>query len=229
MRAFDAVCFDLDDTLCVAQQDGEDLLSAAFDRVGVAPFCSFDDVRAVDVEALPAAETDRKFHEHLYAAAAANVGADPRADAISAVAAATVELRDPTAVSFRPGAREALEYVRRRYPVGLITNGSETTQREKLRALGIADAFETAVFCDPAAGVHPKPDPAPFRRALSDLDAAPECTLYVGDRHGGDVVGAHAAGLRSAWVPHETGVVPAEPDPEPTHRLDGLGKLPEIL
>ncbi|WP_415380768.1 HAD family hydrolase [Halosimplex sp. TS25] len=229
MSAFDAVCFDLDSTLCVSEQSDAEIHQAVFDRCGVDPFFSPADVRAVDAAELPTAESDREFYESLYREVCESVGGDP-AHAPD-LAAATVEVVDPAAVTFREGAREALDRARERYDVGLITNGGEATQSAKLEALGIADAFDATVFCDPTDGVAPKPDPTPFERALAALDAPPERTLYVGDSHAADVVGAHEAGLRSAWIPlvrHDA--APAtDPDPAPTHRLESMTDLAAVL
>lgn len=229
MGEFDAVCFDLDSTLCVSDQSDHEIHEAVFERVDPDPWFSPADLRAVDSADLPTAETTREFYENLYRAVCADVGGDPAH--APALAEATVEVVDETAVTFREGAREALEHVRDRYDVGLVTNGDEATQTAKLERLGIADAFDATVFCDPANGIEPKPDPTPFEMVLEGLDAAPERTLYVGDQHTADVVGAHAAGLASAWVPldrHGT-AHPEDPDPAPTHWLDSPSELPSVL
>jgi putative hydrolase of the HAD superfamily len=227
----DAVLFDLDSTLCVSERSDHEIHEAVFDRVDAEPFFSPADVRAVDSEDLPTAHSDRGFYENLYAAVTADVGRDPGEIPLGELAAATVEVVDETAVTFRDGGREALEYARERGPVGLVTNGGETNQRAKLEQLGIADAFDATVFCDPAAGVHPKPHPAPFRRALDGLNATPERSVYVGDSLGADVAGANDLGMTSVWVPferpHED--LPADPDPEPTYLLDSPAELPDVL
>ncbi|WP_123539001.1 HAD family hydrolase [Halosimplex salinum] len=229
MTGIDAVCFDLDSTLAVSEQSDADVHAAVFERCDVDPFFSIADVRAVDSADLPTAHSDREFYEHLYRAVCENVDEDP--EHVPALAEATVNIVDQTAVTFRDGAREALEHAREHYDVGLVTNGGEATQSAKLERLGIADAFDATVFCDPAAGVEPKPDPAPFEAVLAALDATPERTLYVGDQHTADVVGAHRAGLQSVWVPPDRShqEFPDDPDPAPTHRLDSMAALPDVL
>jgi len=229
MSDFDAVCFDLDSTLCVSEQSDADIHEAVFERSDVEPFFSPADVRAVDSAELPTAHSDREYYEHLYRAVCADVGGDPTH--APALAEATVAVVDETAVTFRDGARAALDHARERYDVGLVTNGGEATQSAKLERLGIADAFDATVFCDPVNGVEPKPDPVPFERALDALDATPDRTLYVGDDHGADVVGAHQVGLQSAWVPfvRHDGNDLGEPDPAPTYRLGSMTELPSVL
>ena len=223
MAAYDAVCFDLDRTLCEPTQDPEALLRETFDRADCDPFCTRADLRAA-VDSLPTAETDREFYEYLFREVANRAGADPtRAPAL---ADAYLESYDPTAVRFRPGAETALEYARERTSVGLITNGGRPTQTQKLQSLGITDAFDVRVFTEPSAGIYPKPDAAPFEYALGELGAAPDAAIHVGDSLHADVAGANAMGLDSAWI--QTGnVTPVEH--EPTYELSTLEALESIV
>ncbi len=85
----------------------------------------------------------------------------------------------------------------------LVTNGDEAPQNTKLDALGIADAFDTLVFVDPRNGVPPKPDAAPFEKALTELGTTPNDALHVGDSLRADIAGANALGMDSVWVPHD--------------------------
>lgn len=62
-----------------------------------------------------------------------------------------------------------------------------------LQALGIHDRMDAVVYSSEAG--HAKPDPAIFRRALDELDVAPERTIHVGDNAKTDVGGAVSAGL----------------------------------
>ncbi len=111
--------------------------------------------------------------------------------------------------------------------LGLVTNGDEATQTVKLEALGITDVFDTLVFVDPSGGVPPKPDSAPFERALTALDVEPENAVHVGDSLGADVAGANAMGIDSVWVPHEERI--ENPTPEPTYTLPSLAEFPTVL
>lgn len=225
MPEFDAVVFDLDDTLCVHDQDDREIHEAVFDRAGREPFFEPADMAAVEPSQLPPADSDHEFYEHLYRAVADVVDADP--GDVSDLAAATLEVIDHSQVSFRDGAEAALEYARDRYDVGLVTNGGEETQTTKLAALGIRDAFDAEVYCDPRTGVDPKPDPKPLELALADLGVAPDRAVNVGDVLTLDVEGAHNAGMAAAWVP--TGEAPEDPDPEPEFLLDSMRDLPEVL
>lgn len=228
-----AVCFDLDRTLCRSTQDPDALLERAFERAEVDPFCTHEDLQSA-VPAVTDAETDREFYAALFEAVAdrrmgdgadeggrsSGVDGDVHSSGVDAAALADAYVAeyDPRAVEPVPGAIEALEWAGERGGVGLITNGERSTQRPKLEALGIADHFDVRVFCDPANGIHPKPDPAPFTIAVEDLGVDPTAVLHVGDSLRADVAGANAMGMDSAWIPPsgEPGDVGALPE-TPTH------------
>ena len=226
-RSPTAVLFDLDLTLCVSTQAPEELLAATFERAGVDPFCEVPDLAAVASET-PECESDREFFAALFDLAAERVdGVDPASVPSWALADAHDALVDHSAVRFRDGAREALDAALAHGPVGLVTNGGRDTQSTKLDALGIADAFDATVFCDPAAGMPPKPDPKPVRVAVDALDVAPDEAVLVGDSKASDVAGAHAAGARSAWVPYDD--ASDDGDHDPHHTLDAPENLRDIL
>ncbi|WP_227131663.1 HAD family hydrolase [Halorubellus salinus] len=222
-----AVLFDLDLTLCVSTQESDELLAATFERAGVDPFCEVADLAAV-ASATPECESDREFFAALFDLAAERVdGVDPGDVPSWRLADAHDGLVDHSAVRFRDGARAALESARDHGPVALVTNGGRETQSTKLSALGIADAFDATVFCDPAAGMPPKPDPKPVQTAVDALDVAPDAAVLVGDSKAADVAGAHAAGVRSAWVPYDDASDDAEHDPH--HTFDAPDDLLRVL
>jgi FMN phosphatase YigB (HAD superfamily) len=234
MSAPAALCFDLDSTLCVSTQSDHEIHEAVFERAGIEPLFSPGDVRAVDSTEVTPAESDAEFYTNLYRATVQQLSSMPAVDqaVLDELGQITSEVVDETAVSFRAGAESALAYACNHYDeVGLITNGSRETQTAKLQQLGIESVFDVRVFCDPSAGIDPKPAVEPFELALSELDAVAGQTVYVGDSHSADVVGAHEAGLQSVWVPpdrsHES--LPRDPEPIPTHHLDSLADLPTVL
>lgn len=233
MLDIETVCFDLDSTLCVSNQSDTDIHREVFERAGIDPLFTPADVRAVDVGATKTADSRAEFYTNLYRVVVEqrSSDADFEPSLLMELGEITAEVVDETDVSFRSGAREALEYASERYEVGLITNGGEATQTRKLEVLGIRDVFDVTVFCEPSAGVNPKPARKPFEMALSEFSASAGATVHVGDSHGSDVVGAHEAGLQSVWVPlsRPHAETPADLDPTPTYRLNSMEELQTVL
>ena len=231
----DAVCFDLDGTLSVLNQSPHDIHRAVFDSAGVDPMFTPQDVRDVDAADIAPADSDEEFYTNLYRATVEHRAGQTDVDdaLLRTLGEITTDVVDNTDVSFRDGARDALTYALDRYDVGLITNGGRETQRAKLEALGIDGVFDVAVFCDPTAGMPPKPARKPFETALDGLSTAAEKTVYVGNSHSTDVVGAHEVGLQSIWVPvpdpDESASPTIERDPAPTHRFDSMADLTTVL
>jgi len=86
----------------------------------------------------------------------------------------------------------------RHRPLGIITNGLEQQQRQKLEVLGILDRFAVLVASDSAR--MSKPDPRIFHHAAQAIGARPEACVHVGDDWQKDVEGALAAGFRPIWL-----------------------------
>ncbi|CAM3846747.1 HAD family hydrolase [Nocardiopsis rhodophaea] len=78
--------------------------------------------------------------------------------------------------------------------LGVITNGAESMQREKLAVLGITQHFRTIVCADTAGSA--KPDPRIFHSACQQMGVAPQQCWHVGDRVRTDALGSSASGLR---------------------------------
>jgi FMN phosphatase YigB (HAD superfamily) len=72
-----------------------------------------------------------------------------------------------------------------------------------------------------------KPDPRIFALALERLGGTPAAALYVGDAHDKDVLGARAAGLRTAWLPGDDG--PGDAPHAADFVLRGLEDLDGII
>lgn len=228
-----AVCFDLDSTLCVANQSDDDIHQEVFETAGTDPIFTPADIRAVDSAEIETTKSDVEVYTNLYRATISNLLSSPDVDTalLRELGEITTDVVDETDVSFRPGAKDALDYARHHYEIGLITNGGVQTQQEKLETLGIEDMFDLRVFCDPTRGVNPKPASEPFRQAVAELSASAGEVIHIGDDHSTDVVGAHTAGLQSAWVPHPRSheSFPSAPDPTPTFQLDSPADVSTIL
>jgi putative hydrolase of the HAD superfamily len=95
-------------------------------------------------------------------------------------------------------AAPALDALRGKYALALVTNGASCLQREKLATSGLADRFDAIVVSgDLGRG---KPDPAIFAHALRAVGAEPAGAVMVGDNLDKDIDGALAAGLGAVWL-----------------------------
>jgi putative hydrolase of the HAD superfamily len=82
--------------------------------------------------------------------------------------------------------------------LGIVSNGSSTQQRDKLRQLGILDRFADVVISEDCGWA--KPDQRIFHRACSLAGVNPREAIHVGDHRLNDVAGAAGAGLRAIWL-----------------------------
>ncbi|MFC7070662.1 HAD family hydrolase [Halobaculum lipolyticum] len=228
---YSAVAFDLDDTVCRRDQDPGELYERAFERAGVEPFGEPADLW--HALAGPPEPNDERayFAAGFTVVAARNDRSETDADAL---ADGLLNSIDHGAVSFTPGAREALAAARATGPVALVTNGPEWRQSHKVAALDLSDAFDAVVYAGDMERRKPHPDP--FDRACDLLGSEHAETLYVGDSLEHDVAGAQGAGLPVAWVPGPDAEHPTtddgRPDPAPygpEHVLSSLEEFPSLV
>lgn len=105
----------------------------------------------------------------------------------------------PYCMQPRWGVVSTLETLKARgYQLGIVTNGQTRVQNATLDVLHIRPLMSAIVISEEASVR--KPDPRIFQLALSQLNALPEQTLYIGDHPVNDIGGAHAAGLRTVWL-----------------------------
>ena len=105
-----------------------------------------------------------------------------------------------------PDVAPALKALKRRYRIGIVSNGNSYPER-----CGLSDTFDFVVFAHDC-GFH-KPDRRIFELALSESGCLPHEVLHVGDSLETDVLGAQNCGLRNVWlnrqgVRNHTNIVP---------------------
>ncbi len=75
------------------------------------------------------------------------------------------------------GVPEALYQLSINYKLGIVTNGQQKIQLERIKNAGIFEYFE-AIVC---AFLEPKPSQNPYLECLSKLNVEPKETIYVGN------------------------------------------------
>lgn len=120
-------------------------------------------------------------------------------------------------------------------PKVLVSNIDDVDLQAALACHGLAGHFAHVVTSEHCRAY--KPDPRPFREALSALGLAPEEVLHVGDSWTSDVQGAGALGLPVLWVnrkglwgqPGEGGRPVRPGEHQPTFTAGSLEGLLEVV
>jgi len=235
LRDYDAVLFDLDDTL---HDDTAAYRSAAED---VARDIAVE--HGVDARVLAAAYAARTegfwmrltpddlrrrlgpLRAQMWRSALEDVGiADPL---LAEEAARRYDRYRAGYLTPYPGAIELLQELRARGKrLGLLTNGFAETHREKVAVLRLSGRFDALFFADEVGMV--KPDPLLFAHACTTLGCAPARSVMVGDRYERDVHGALEAGLAAIWMNVRNERLPAGAPP-PTAVVRTLGEVRGLL
>ncbi len=203
-RAFSHVVFDLDHTLTYYPVPTAGIVAETFDRLSLSLSVlgspetialRYDRLWVeLEREAASADELRRAVWRRILSES--GLLADGLAERI---AAQYGELRRAYGVRLFDGVRDLLADLRAAgYRLGLLTNGLSDTQWEKIRALELGPCFE-AVGVAGDLGLY-KPDPRAFAALLTQLRAEARRSLFVGDSYDSDIVGAHDAGMATAWI-----------------------------
>lgn len=126
-----------------------------------------------------------------------------------------------------------LASLRRRFRIGLVSDGVLMVQKAKFARLGLASAFDVVVFSDEIGRDAWKPSPVAFLAALRGLDVDACDAIYVADNPHKDFLGARRAGLGSVWCRHArgeyAGVTPASDAHCADFIIDNLTLLEPLL
>lgn len=221
---YEAVLFDIDDTLCRYRRSGDELLDVAFRSLDTEPFFTVADYHERYAAFVDDSDSIIDLREACFASIAAERGRDPALG--REVAAAFNTERDHRDVEALPGALATVDALSNR-PLAVVTNGAPEMQREKLDALGVSDAFDAVVYAGYETPA--KPNSEPFFRALDSLEGAPDEAVHVGNSLRSDVAGAHAAGVGSVWLADGTTDPNPDPGSVPDHTIQSLSELPSLL
>jgi putative hydrolase of the HAD superfamily len=121
-----------------------------------------------------------------------------------------------------PGLHEMLRTLKEQgYKLGVITNGRDFYQRNKISALGISEYFDNIVT---SGGVKiKKPDPEIFKIALKNLNSISEHCVMVGDNLKADVIPAKELGMYTVLKSKDNSTS------QPNAICDDLLEIPSIV
>ncbi|MBN1267591.1 MAG: HAD family hydrolase [Anaerolineales bacterium] len=103
-------------------------------------------------------------------------------------------------IELYPGVRQLLKTLCARTPLGLITEGNTTTQRNKLAALDLEAMFGVVVITDMKERSFWKPHMRPYINALDKLGVEAARSVYIGDNPRKDFFGARQLGMHTVRV-----------------------------
>jgi putative hydrolase of the HAD superfamily len=124
-----------------------------------------------------------------------------------------------------PETNTTLARLKPHFKLGMITNGDLDQQQPKLDATDLPRWFQS--ITTPDCGCM-KPQVEIFDIALKSLSTTADRAIFVGDSIVWDVAGANAAGIYSIWI-NRGGVQRSDDDPLPIAEIDSLAGLDEIV
>lgn len=193
-----AIIFDLDDTLYPER----DYVLSGFravsrwveEHLGIPAQSAYDELSRLFREGVRGDTFNRWLRSH-------NLQAEPWVPQLVAV----YREHEPTLESF-PGVPALLWSLRRRYRLGLVSDGYLKVQQGKLNALKLGHHFDAIVFSDEYGPDAWKPSTKPFKMVLGRLRIKPSRAVYVADNPKKDFLGARKAGMFTVRVRVECGL-----------------------
>ena len=211
-----AVIFDLDGTLIDSAPDLAAAANALLAEHALPPF------KPAEIAAMVGDGVAKLVERVLAARQASDV---PLAAAVARFMA-FYERHPATLTRIYPGVPEGLKCLSAGgLRLALCTNKAERATRLILERLDLARFFAAVVTGDSLAAR--KPDPAPLRLALTQLEIDPRAAVMVGD-HVNDVLAADAAGVRAIFARYGYGQAPLG-TAAPAAAIDHFSDLPEAL
>lgn len=197
---YQAILFDLDDTLISLRGCESEALRRCLDEAGLTGRFR-DDYSSVSASF--AAISSRYWGERgvkgysrdqALEASLRDLLAHFKLDAALAEDLAVKYWRDFCRSSaLNPGALDTLRHLSQHFRLGVITNGYSDSQRGRLDAAGLSQFFDPILISE-EVGIA-KPDARIFEIALRALELSAADVIYVGDSIGHDCAGCQNAGI----------------------------------
>lgn len=131
----------------------------------------------------------------------------------------------PTKTALMPYAVEMLEYLYRKYPLTIISNGFTEVQYKKLKSSNIEHYFKHIVLSESAGAL--KPDKQIFEYALKLNNATAKESVMIGDSYEADIKGAQNAGIDQIYFPLQP--IAMDQKPTCTYLINSLKEIEALL
>ena len=191
----DAVVFDLDGVILQTEEVWDEVRG----RYVVEQGGRYDEEAQRAMMGMSAPEWSRYLHEEL--------GVPRTPEQISADIVRLMEARYRDELPLIPGAREAVERLAGRWPLGLASSSNRPLIDAALELSGLDRFFAATVSSEEVARGKPAPDV--YLEAARRLGVDPERCVAVEDSHSG-IRSAKSAGMRVIAIPNRS--FPPDPD-----------------
>lgn len=196
---FEAIIFDLDDTLYSERDFLASGYSAVAHHLAANHACEYEEVYSSMMGAL-----DRFGRRSVLPL---TIRRFSRTSASLEELVQVYRHHEPT-ISLSPGCFDLLLHLASSFKLGIITDGLPQVQRRKVRALGLDDLVHKVIYTWEFGVDKEKPHPFTFNLMMDSLEVEADKTLFVGDNPVKDCNGAKAAGMKSAlFCLPENGIV----------------------
>ncbi len=129
----------------------------------------------------------------------------------------------PTKTGLMPYTIEILEYLHKKYPLYLLTNGFNEVQQKKISQSKIEHYFKGMVTSETSG--HRKPSVEIFQYTLNLASTEPDNTVMIGDNLSADIHGAKRAQMDTIYYNPKQTAHKSTPD----HEVSCLSQLTNIL
>lgn len=117
--------------------------------------------------------------------------------------------------------------MKKKYKLGILSNGLAIKQWEKLIGLGVHHFFDIVVTSEEEE--FEKPDVRIFRHATEKMGLKPDDCIMVGDRLDSDIVGAYESGMHTVLIQKKKLRKTTTKDVNPEFEIEDISELLGIL
>jgi putative hydrolase of the HAD superfamily len=138
---------------------------------------------------------------------------------------------DP-AIELYEDARWSIDFFGKTHKLGILTDGYLATQRNKVRALGVAPRFDIVVYSDEYGRENWKPSPLPYEKVMNFLHCSGQECVYIADNPEKDFITARRLGWRTIRISRETSEysqLKAQPGYEADSKILSLFELEGLI
>ncbi|MCG3204397.1 MAG: Phosphoglycolate phosphatase [Elusimicrobia bacterium] len=131
-----------------------------------------------------------------------------------------------------PEVRDVLTDMRKRYPLGLVSDGHLSVQKRKFEALNLEGFFGAVVFTDAFGREFWKPHTRGFEECLRGLNVSATDAVYVGDNPAKDFTAPKRLNMKTVRVRREKGLhtsLVSQSGEEPDMEIFSLNELQDVL